>query len=364
VTGKKKSKHLLQAISIEGYKSIKQMRLELRPINVLIGANGAGKSNFCSALEMIQYFVDGRLQYFVGKAGGAEKLLHFGSKVTQSLVIDLDMMPSHHYHVEFRVNDNDRLIFANETWSQDGNIIARGKEGSEESIFSGKYTFPMMFAPWALPLLFVKTVYHFHDTGASSPIKSTPDLHDNMYFRPDGKNLAAYLYLLKEKHDFQYRSILRTVQQVAPFIEDFILRPTPLNENVIRLEWKHKKSDDFFDVSSLSDGTLRFICLATLLLQPNPPPIIVIDEPELGLHPYALSLFASLVRSASVDSQVIIATQSARLVDHFKPEDIVVVDRVDEASTFRRLTREELTHWLDDYSLGEVWEKNLFDGIP
>ena len=153
---------------------------------------------------------------------------------------------------------------------------------------------------------------------------------------------------------------------VAPFFDDFILEPLALNPDTIRLEWKHVGADDYFDVSSLSDGTLRFIALAALLQQPVElrPSVILLDEPELGLHPLAVAMLASMVRSASVNTQVILATQSPTLLDHFKPEDVLVADRVDGATKFTRLNTEELAIWLEDYSIGQLWEMNDLEGNP
>ena len=172
-------------------------------------------------------------------------------------------------------------------------------------------------------------VFHFHDTGFTSPMKKTADINDNRELRPDGSNLAAFLYFLKLKHEISYGLIRRAVQRVAPFFDDFSLEPQRLNPEKIRLEWRHKGSDAYFDASSLSDGSLRFIALATLFLQPEQyrPSVILVDEPELGLHPYAITLLASLVKQAAVTTQVIVSTQSSLLLDHFQPEDVLVTDR-------------------------------------
>ena len=147
--------------------------------------------------------------------------------------------------------------------------------------------------------------------------------HDNRYLREDGSNLAALLYRLRHKEPTSYDMIVRTVRLVAPFFDDFVLEPQALNEDTIRLVWRHRGSDAFFGASSLSDGTLRFIALATLLLQPASlqPSVILLDEPELGLHPYAITVFCSLVKQCSVDKQIVLATQSPLIVDHFEPED-------------------------------------------
>jgi predicted ATPase len=151
----------------------------------------------------------------------------------------------------------------------------------------------------------------------------------------------------------------------APFFDDFKLRPRrAARDTVVELEWTQRGSDYPFHPSQLSDGTLRFVCLVTALLQPNPPSTMLFDEPELGLHPYALNLATSLLREAGIRSQVIVSTQSPHLVDAFEAEDIVVVERAEGASTFTRLKPQRLTTWLEKYSLGELWQKNVIGGSP
>jgi predicted ATPase len=175
-----------------------------------------------------------------------------------------------------------------------------------------------------------------------------------------GENLAAFLYNIRETN--AYKKIVRTIQRVAPFFHDFIFE-IEANE-MIRLRWKHKGSDDYFDATMLSDGTLRFICLTTLLLQPNLPTIILLDEPELGLHPFAMQLLAAMMRSASEKTQIIASTQSVTLANQFSWKDIVVVDQIDNASNFRRLKEAEVTAWLEEYKIGDIWEMNAMGGTP
>jgi predicted ATPase len=197
-------------------------------------------------------------------------------------------------------------------------------------------------------------------------MKQSCNIGDNERFRPDASNIAAYLYLLQQKYPKEYNNIINTIRTVAPFFDDFVLRASPLNEVMIQLEWKHATSDAYFNASSLSDGTLRFICLATLLLQPkdNMPSTILLDEPELGLHPYGITMLANLLASASVNTQVLVSTQSVTLVNQLTPENIIVVDRDKEQSRFKRLTKEDWNDWLDSYGLGDLWEKNLLGGRP
>ena len=187
---------------------------------------------------------------------------------------------------------------------------------------------------------------------------------DNRKFHPDGSNLAPYLYYLKKACSDDYKNIVDAVRMVTPFFDTFSLSPHRLNPDHIRLEWKERGCVSCFDATALSDGTLRFICLATLLLQPEPPCLILIDEPELGLHPYAIKLLSALLKSASEKSQIIVSTQSVTLVNQFEPSNILIADREGEQTLFRRPDKEKLGTWLEDYTLGELWEKNIIGGRP
>ena len=180
----------------------------------------------------------------------------------------------------------------------------------------------------------------------------------------DGANLAAFLRNIREHNIRSYTEIVKTVQRVAPFFHDFILEPEVNNQDTIKLKWKHKGTDEYFDANDLSDGTLRFICLTTLLLQPNLPTIILLDEPELGLHPFALQLLASMFKKISKKTQIIASTQSVTLTDNFDIEDIIVVNRKENCSDLKRLKKEDYQEWLEEYSLGEIWQKNLIGGVP
>jgi len=209
-------------------------------------------------------------------------------------------------------------------------------------------------------------LYHLHDTSLSSPMRKTAKVNDNEFLRPDGSNLAAFLYYLQERHQTSYSLIRRTIQRVTPFFDDFRLAPSRLKPDDIVLEWRHQNSDQYFDADSFSDGTLRFIALATLFLQPKEflPSVILVDEPELGLHPYAIEMLAALIRQASEHAQVIVSTQSSLLLDHFDPEDVLVANRISGGTRIERLEPTQLRDWLKDYSLGQLWEKNEFAGRP
>ena len=207
-------------------------------------------------------------------------------------------------------------------------------------------------------------VYHFHDTSESSAMKQIGSLDENNYLREDAGNLAAFLYFLQEKHANNFKRIEMAIRSIATFFERFDLKPRQLNVTQIKLEWKERDSDMYMDAHNLSDGTLRFMALATLLLQPDPPKTIIIDEPELGLHPFAIQKLAALIQKVSVASQVIVSTQSVEFVNQFNPEDVITVDREERQSVFQRLEREDLQHWLDSFALGDIWQKNIIGGQP
>ena len=386
----------IKSITVKGFRSIRAVeRLELRPINVLIGANGSGKSNFLSVFDMLHAMRMGRFLRYIAQAGGANEILHFGAKTTDDVNVEVEFGDGSTWYETILVSTGTDLLLSAEMlhyWNeaeqrQDQVGLVNSKRSEGISLFEAfnlkEYGFEAGIAnpdlrrnpdsaSWAAPVSYIQNhfeswrVYHFLDTGRTSPIKTNCNLHDNRYLRPDGANLAAYLYLLREKYAPSYRAIRNTVRMVAPFFDDFFLEPLALNPDTIRLAWRHKRSDDYFDVSSLSDGTLRFIALATLMLQPKAlrPSVILIDEPEIGLHPYAIWLFASLVDEASVNGQIILSTQSPALLDYFDPEDVIVTDLHKGQSKFRRLDSDKLSTWLEDYTIGELWNMNKFGGRP
>jgi predicted ATPase len=209
-------------------------------------------------------------------------------------------------------------------------------------------------------------VFHFHDTSLLGPMRRDCLIDANRYLYSDAANLPAMLYLYRERYPTAYRRIVAVVKAVAPFFEDFVLEPLRLNPRNIVLHWRAKGSDYDFGPHQLSDGTLRAVALFALLLQPEEdlPALIVLDEPELGLHPAALAVLSDLLKSAARHCQLLIATQSAALIDHFEAEDIITVNLLDGGSTFERLDPERLKQWLEEYALSELWERNIIGGGP
>lgn len=353
----------LRKIKIEGFKSIENAEIRLDDLNVVIGANGSGKSNFIGAFRLLERVLSKNLQLYV--ASEPDRLLYHGRKKTPALSLDF-AFEQNSYGFKLKAVQ-DTLIFEYERveysgiWSY-GEPIAIGHKESvlQEAARSYHNKIPQFVFPKVKNL----SVYHFHDTSDASPAKQTCDVADNKFLRSDAGNLPAYLYWLQQRHPVNFRHIEEHIRIVAPFFEQFALAPSRLNENKIKLEWKQKDSDAYFDAYSLSDGTLRFICLATLLLQPNPPALILLDEPELGLHPFAIRILAEMLQSSAQRVQVILATQSVTLLDNFEANDIIVAENNGGKTTFQRLDSEKLSVWLQEFSLGELWEKNVLGGRP
>jgi predicted ATPase len=368
-------------IEITGFKSIREAKLDLSKLNVFIGPNGAGKSNFIGVFKLLNRIIDQKLSVYVAEQGGANSLLHFGRKRTQKISLKLDFADGkNRYGCVLSPSAEDALFFEEEWCGYSGSFQSTGYASDDYRVPMGRGHKETQLLTEAQSYRNEKKrdgiaayvrddfrswrLYHFHDTSPSAGVKQTGDLTDNRFLRDDASNLAAFLYQLQETQRSHYDNIVGAVRMVAPFFEDFVLAPSELNADKIRLEWKEVGSDEYFNASALSDGTLRFICLATLLLQPKLPSAVLIDEPELGLHPAAITLLAELLRSTSNRSQVIVSTQSVTLVNQLAPEEVVVVEHLDGSSAFRRLSDEQLKDWLGDYGLGELWEKNLVGGRP
>lgn len=359
----------LEELKVKNFKSIRDQTLRLGPLNVFIGGNGSGKSNLVGVFHFLNRVVSGDLQNYTGETGGADSILHFGRKQSPSLSIELEFVQGNNangYSLELRPTAEDRFIFSSETfWFHDRKYPNPSTNflgsGHRETLIpqSDEY-----FARYVRGDLDSYRIYHFHDTSSSARVKQTGNVDDNRRLQTDAGNLAAFLYLLDQKHPGHFQNIEDTVRQIAPFFEGFRLKPTELNPDKIRLEWKEKGSESYFNAQALSDGTLRFICLATLLLQPIMPAVILLDEPELGLHPAAISLLADLLESATQRTQVLVATQSVTLVNQFTPESVWVVERDNWHSVFKHLESSDMSAWLDDYGLGELWEKNILGGRP
>jgi predicted ATPase len=353
----------IDRLTIKGFKSIRHLEdFEMRNLNVLIGANGTGKSNFISYFQMLGELVEQRLQIWTAQQGSSDRIVSFGIKTTQMMWSSI-RFGSNGYEFKLSPTNDEKFVFLTELVFFDGSgweSLGTGQTEAkikDDSLPMSRYCYETI-SKWR--------IFHFHETSDTAEVKRQCSLHDSQYLRPNANNLAAFLYRLRKEFTDEYQKIIKVIRLVIPFFDDFVLSPQMMSngEEKIRLLWKQKNSDYPLWPSQLSDGSLRFICLATALLQPKPPDTILIDEPELGLHPYAITLLGSLIRSASQHIQIIISTQSVALVNEFSIEDLVIVESEEGATVFKRLPSEKFQTWLEEYSTGELWEKNLLGGRP
>lgn len=329
-------------------------------MNVLIGPNGAGKSNLLDLFRMFAAMASGRLRLFVAKQDGPDALLHRGRKHAPDMEIELAFA-----NVAYRAGltaVGDHLVLTHEETSL--HWVGRGHYESDLALAERTDADP--YARYLREAMSEWRVYHFHDTSTGAGMRQAQPVRDNLQLHSDGSNLAPFLRHIRERHPENYRQILHTVRLAAPYIEDFLYREEPGER--VDLEWLEHGLEQgrTFGPRQLSDGTIRFTCLATLLLQPAhmQPSTILIDEPELGLHPAAITTLAALLSRASEARQVIVSTQSVDLLNEMRPEDVVVAERRNDASVFRRLDLDQLAEWLNDYALGELWTMNTFGGRP
>ena len=367
----------LTSIHVKGFRSIASLDLPLRPLNILIGPNGVGKSNFIELFGLVRQVMTGQLQLYTRQRGGANRILHYGRKRTDKLEVEI-RFPPNGYSLALVPTDEDSFTIAREvglftTNKNNSNPFVESltPPGALESRMANPVTRPTApVAKHVYRALYGWRVYHFHDTSRDAAVKQSAERNDTSVLKENASNLAPFLWNMRDEHPLHYKRLLRIIQQVIPFFQDFYFPADDGGKNddkkSVRLQWQDKNHPDtIFNAHALSDGSLRFICIATLLLQPDIPALVLLDEPELGLHPAAIAIVAGLLSKASDRATIIISTQSVNLVNEFSPEDIIVVERdEDGASTFERQSAEGLTDWLKRYSLGEIWEKNIIGGRP
>lgn len=363
----------LEQITLQGFKTIREL-VGFVPGNltVLIGPNGAGKSNFISFFRMLSWSLvePGQLQLYIGQQGGASTILHREPGVTQKIGAELVLATDAGEEAYgFRLDHaaGDTLIYADEWYrfqrlGQNRHHAGFGA-GHRESRLLEWAGHGLQPADFILGMLRRIIVHQFHNTSSTARIRDKWDSVDGRYLKEDGGNLGAFLANLQIVHPAHYLRIVQTIRLILPFFADFELH---IDFGKVLLQWREIGSDHVLNAAQASDGMLRAMALIALLQQPdeNLPDVLILDEPELGLHPYAIEVLAGLIRAASQHVQVIVATQSVSLIDRFEPSDIVVVDRHKGETTLRRLNEADLSGWLDEYTLSELWEKNILGGRP
>lgn len=327
----------------------------------MIGANGSGKSNLLSFFMFLKSMYNRNLKKSVALTGGMDKYLYLGRKITGELSAKLSF-ETNAYSFTLTAGEDSFVVTKEGLW-YGGNPFVHNPMDiasfSDESMLQYSTT-PR--AEYIRNYIGELKKYHFHDTSRNSPFTKVSNVETGgHYLQSQGENLAAFLFAIHKKNPLNYNLIIRTIQMIAPYFRDFYLNPDE-NGNVT-LKWQDKYSENIYGVNDLSDGTIRFIALTTLFLQPNLPQTIILDEPELGLHPVAIAKLSGMIKSvAEKGCQIIVATQSTDLIGHFDAEDIITVDQKNGESIYERLSTEDLGVWLEEYTIDELWKRNMIRG--
>ncbi len=371
----------IESVRIRGFRSLADIELsELPMATVLIGANGSGKSNFVRFFELLTWMLGARrLAEFIERQGGADDQLFGGNRLTPRLEAEVALRTDsgrNDYRFALTYAHPDRLFFTEESFRlRRGGSPAEAQwvhlgSGQREAQIIGaarpreEYDFNQVTAWLIVGLLRNCAVYQFHDTSDNSNFKQRWDVEDNNYLRRDGGNLAAVLYRLEREDVRRYEVICRHIGRVLPGFDRFVLEES---YGKVLLRWQAKGTDKTFGAHLTSDGSLRFFALVTLLNLPPEmlPGVLLLDEPELGLHPAAITLIGGMIKALATERQIIVATQSPLLVDAFDLDEIFVLDLQDGRTEIRKLDPGKYQQWLDDSSTpGQLWQKNLLGGRP
>jgi len=359
---------MLKKIQLTHFRSFCQTEVDIKNINVLIGGNGSGKSNFISLFTMLNYIQIGRLRDWIVNKGGFDNIVYNGIQENEFFNLRFFFDSSNLqniYELSLRATEEDYIVETERfgSWKSPACSTFQHEETNQPET-KLKY---LAERQYAIPYNIYSNikgfqVFHFDDVSTNSNKKRLQNLEESYPLHPEGDNIAAFLYYLKQNYIDSYDKIVEVIRLVIPYFDDFILEPESTHSNQIKLRWREKNNLKKFSASLISDGTIRFICLCALLLQPTPPLLVVIDEPELGLHPLAISFLAELIKKASVQTQIILSCQSVTLLNQFEYSDVLVVDCYQSGSQIKRLNESELQGWLDEYSLGQLWENNYLGG--
>lgn len=364
-------------LSISGFKSIHEWHdYRPGPLNVLIGPNGAGKSNLISFFRMLSWMAQGKLAFHAADKG-ASFLLFDGPSVTKEIRGEIELSTqsgiTEYAFTLFHVAGRDEFIFADERFRhtpinrpKPNEWTGLGSGHKESALIEAAEVGPEPSRATARTILGVLRglrIHQFHNTSETARLKNSWLVNDSWSLKEDGGNLAPFLLRLREEAPENYRRIVAHCRQLLPFFDDFVLIE---KQEKILLQWKELGSDMVFDTSVASDGMLRVLALLSLLCQPNESmqEMLFLDEPELGLHPSAIQLVGALLQVVSQSVQVFVATQSPYLLNEFETEQVTVLERRGRESDFKQLSSEELALWLDEYSLADLWWKNVLGGKP
>ncbi len=361
---------MITQLQIESFKSFKKLELEMRPLNVLIGPNAGGKTNFLDFFRFLREAFTDKLSEAVARRGGIRNLLYGEDKENlkfhitchiSDLTVCLQAEIAGPLTVEPRVIQEKIYIPEHPP-----KVLLEKKEGKSPRFSLFQFPPPDNRSVAIYRLIGETTHYAQFNTEPISAIRSPQTARGRTALAENGSNLTSVLQYLANKLEYRPTWVrIKEILSIAyPNFED-IYFPAEGGDGNLVLRWKERtfeKRD--FSANFLSDGTLHFLCLLAILLNPAPPPLICIDEPELGLHPALIRIIAELLKDAATRTQLVVATHSPELVSHLEPEDILIVENIKGATEMRRLSSDELKTWLKEYTLAELWLARDLGGNP
>lgn len=387
----------LSHLHVTGFRSFLDQEIELRNLNVLIGSNGSGKSSLLDLFEILSRAGQQQLNNAIAERGGIDAVLTWdkptalfvlmrfaptGFFIEETHGVDFELLATKQ-GIGYRIVREivTKLPALRVLEMTDGRGTAQnmltGGSGLQSPPNGGELTLAQIRDAQSYPTpdkvrryLSNIAVYRGFDTYTGAPIRDAAFIGTQYADLPPtrlmdgGDNLTSVLYLMKNDPKYQdafeeYESALR---RAFPAFQELRFPPAGGQGKTI-LSWKVSTTKRLVEASVLSDGMLRFMCLLAALYDPEPPSLLCIDEPEAGLHPQLLRLLASVIRGASERIQIIITTHSADLLSYLKtPEAVMVVESKNGISELQRLDEERLKGWLEEYTLGELWEQGELGG--
>lgn len=361
----------IKSVTIEGFRSLRSIQnLEFPQLTVLIGANGAGKSTLIRFFEMLSWMLKSQnLQEFVLQQGSGDDQFFMGARQTPRIHAEIQLETGSGFN-DYRfdlthLSAGDTVMVLNEAYRYSDRKITTKAKWTELHEVGKEARLPEQTTKTAKTicnLLRQCSTYQFHDTSAKSAIRLRWDVSESFRLRSDGGNLAAVLLDLQTNDLQRYKLIIKQIQRVLPTFKHFVLEPVA---GKVELRWQGLHSDKIFGAHLTSDGSLRLFCLLTLLNLPPArlPDVMFFDEPELGLHPHAITLVADMLKRLSKKRQIFVATQSPYMVDCFELENIIVAENKQGETMLRNMPREKYQEWLDDdYMLSDIWLKDSVGG--
>lgn len=371
-------------ISIKGFRRLANVQLELRPLSVLIGANGIGKTSVLDVFSLLASSAQGSLNVALGELGGLSALITYDSadelalgismeieKDAQTQSYSLAIQPrGHSYIIAEEVLHQVHGPFEYNSVESHGGDVRYHEKG--EVIRPTWDHNPLETSLAQVPKVFLwpedfrrrlasSTFYHALDVEPRSPVRLPQPMRPAGLPGKNGEDLIPCLYYLREANRDRFEAIEDSLHAVFPDFErlDF----PPVAAGTLALVWRDRRFSKPLYADQLSEGMLRFLWLVTLLQSPDLPTVTLIDEPEVSLHPELLNLLADLFREASQHTQLVVATHSDRLVRFLKPSEVVAFDSANDGMA--KLTwadKLDLEEWLAEYSLDEVWSRGLMGG--